>query len=209
MTDTHTRAGADLAFRRNRSAMAVSAARKGRVRLAAWKEWAPKARMPLVPSVVCRELVAAVRENGADRLDADGHYLETLREATTAAGVGLTLVTDTASMWVRCAGLFADRLVDLPPHDDLERQFARVRFVYKPGGVVSVTISTASDGEHADLATAVATSLVSAANAGGVGRVGQGKMLVGRRADKGPPPGVRAGEPTPLADLIAAVRRNR
>jgi hypothetical protein len=86
--DAAVAAGADLAFRRNSSALVIGDVSERGIRVLYDREWVPGERS-LRPGEVLTDMVAALHEHGCETVCADLHYVETLREHLDVVDVEL------------------------------------------------------------------------------------------------------------------------
>jgi len=150
-------AGIDLAFRRNSCGLAISDTVRGRRCILFVREWQPRGDAALVPSVTCGEIAAECTRFDVKVAAADGHYIETMREATDAIGIALIDAPARPSdAWLPLQGDILEGDVDIIEHERLMLQMQSVKFTYEPGGLVKVHQDVASDGSHGDIASAVA-----------------------------------------------------
>lgn len=187
-------AGIDLAFKTNSSGLAIAEPAE-RKRIVSVHEWQPGATA-LVPSIVCRDIARRCVEAGVTIAGADGHYIETLREALDVVGIQLVDAPAVPSVaWLLLQEDVLDGVADIVAHERLRVQLEAVKFSYESGGVVKVHQDLASDGSHGDLASAVAVAWWLMHETADTGR-----MLGGRVS--------RAGSQQPtVAELIARTGR--
>lgn len=169
---SRTAAGADFAFRRNSSALAVldkfEAAipiqrRKATVMASALRIVADEERIPgelaLVPSTTISDLCGIAQMLGADSVACDLHYIETVREETDELEMPLLeFPTDTkeiSNAYVRFRVLLTERRVDLSEASPrLIKQLKETTQKPTQSGL-SIMNKTTSDGAHGDRVSAL------------------------------------------------------
>lgn len=80
LPNLHAWAGVDLAFTGDGSALAIVRQNAPRFELATLRRWKPSKRAPLVPSVVCKEILDEAERHGVRMILCDVHHRETLEE---------------------------------------------------------------------------------------------------------------------------------
>lgn len=152
-------AGIDLAFRRNSCGLAIGdpapVPRVPRRTILFVREWQPTGSA-LVPSATCAEIAAECERWGVTIAAADGHYIETLREAMDAVHIALVDAPSRPSdAWLPMQEDVIEDEIDIIEHERLRLQMQAVKFTYESGGLVKVHQDVASDGSHGDIASAV------------------------------------------------------
>lgn len=161
-------AGADFAFERNASALAVvhnsGAGPAQQFMLADLRELKPEPGQPLMPSAVIREFSAVLVSHGIKSLIADPHYRMAVVENLQAhkllyfdAPVGQAGKADT---YVRTRTLLHEQRLTLPsePHEICSRLVSQLKHVKaRPtvGGNLSITSREDASGRHGDLVSAL------------------------------------------------------
>lgn len=138
--ETDTKAGADLAFRKDSAALAVVSGGEAYLRLELEKEWVPKRGQPLRPTEVISELAATAVSSGCDSVCTDLHYVESVREETDLLDVALVeFPTDSERIgkaYVRLRIMFARGTVDLSrASDKLIAQLKETVVVFTSNGM--------------------------------------------------------------------------
>ena len=152
-----TRAGADLAFRRNSAAIALLQKYAEKIRLAAVDERVPQPKQPLKPSVVLSDFIALAVQYHADAVAADLHYIESLREETDKAAIGLLdyPTDENDRVYVRVRVLLAKGLVDLSrAPKKLIDQLKEVTSKPLDSGRMAIKLKSVA-GAHGDLVSAL------------------------------------------------------
>jgi hypothetical protein len=173
------KAGADLGFIRNSSALCVLEKKDSFYKLIYEREWIPLDK-PLRSRLVVNELVAAARKRGVETICADIHYITDLAGELEDTGVELmqyaTRPEDQSRAWFTLKALLQDGLLDLSlGSEKLKQQFYDVTFHPAPGGYFQVSHPEVG-GAHGD----VAQSLVHAVYAFGLDTI-EGLSLGGSR----------------------------
>lgn len=158
-------AGGDLGFTTNSSALALAirAAKGGRVRVGRLEERRPAMGVPLKPTEVCGEFAHILAAAGVEQLVADRHGAESAREALDKVGLILCGPPDPEEAWTLVRDLVRQGLLDLP--DDtpaaklLLRQLQAVKYRRVAKGRVVVLLEQTRDGRHGDLAAAFALAV--------------------------------------------------
>lgn len=160
-------AGADFAFERNASALAVAwnygAATAQRWVLADLRELKPNPGEPLLPSSVVSDFASVLRGHGILSLIADQHYRMTVVEHLMAhrllyfdAPGGQAGKADT---YVRARVLMRERRLVIPAHPEvssrLVKQLKQVRCRPTSAGGLTITQQTDASGRHGDLVSAL------------------------------------------------------
>lgn len=178
-----TVAGVDLAMRHNSSALAIGDPGE-RMRIVHVREWQPTGAA-LVPSVVCRAIAHDCADHGVTIVAADGHYIETLREALDAVKIALVDAPAVPSeAWLPTQDAFLEDRIDVLRHDRLRLQLEAVKFTYESGGLVKVHQDIASDGSHGDLASAMVLAVWLMRESVDTGRMLGGRMVRGDDTDR-------------------------
>lgn len=152
-----TLAGADVAFRKNSSALAVLTGGERGLWLRKDREWKPGLRA-LVPSETLTEIAQDANELDAEGLACDLHYVESMREHLDALDIPLLEFPTTnegiAMAYVRTRVLLSQGLIDLSAAST--RLLEQLKQTTVQPTVTGLTIKnkTTSDGAHGDLVSA-------------------------------------------------------
>lgn len=153
--------GGDMAFRRNSAAVVVLNKIGERYRYAAGKELVPGA-IPLRPSTTVRALADIAKENDADAMCVDMHYVETVREVLDSLDIPLvafpTKASEIEAAYVRARVLFADGWIDLSDADPLLVQQLR-ETTSKPNASGLGISNPVKGGRHGDWVSAFIAAL--------------------------------------------------
>jgi hypothetical protein len=195
----HRTGGADWAFRKNASAVAIAALRGpdpdllgkgplGSISLEAFEAWRPKPNAFLKPSEVFQAAGRIGKQHGIDSYMADLHYIEAARE-----GLKGIAIIDAPSMpkdyWLEVQRLFLEDSVSLGLLEDdhpIIQQLGQVQAVREMAGHVKIDIPVMKDGSHGDQAVAAALAVYRASRldtSGGLpigGRLNRTHSLRGR-----------------------------
>jgi hypothetical protein len=178
--EAETRAGADLAFRKDSAALAVVSGSEAFVRLEHEKSWTPSKGLPLRPTEVITDIVTTASSMGCESICADLHYIESVREETDLTDVTLLeFPTDPERIgkaYVRLRIQFARGMVDLSKASDkLIAQLKETTVIFTVNGMHVKNPRSKALG-HGDIVSA----LVAGAYALG-GTVMPGKAVGGKR----------------------------
>lgn len=156
-------AGADMGFRRNSSALAITARRDGRVRLALLREMRPSPGVPLKPASVVDAFASEARRFGVYEIRVDSHEREAVQVELTRHGMTATHAAEgqigKAEMFVHARRLMHEGNLELPDLPRLTQQLRDVVGRPLPGGGTSITTRGRSDGSHGDLVSALVHAL--------------------------------------------------
>ncbi len=152
------KAGADLGFSRNSSALIVLEKTDRDFRLVLERVWIPL-DVPLKPRLVIDEIVNAARNRQCQTLCADIHYIEDLSDQLEDTGVELMQFTtkpeDISRAWFVLKDLLAEGRLDLSTGSQrLKEQILRVEFKPAPGGYFQI-IQPEVSGAHGDVLQAL------------------------------------------------------
>lgn len=161
-------AGADMAFRRDSSALVVvhrtpTAGAEdvggGILRVAEMLELRPSARDALRPSKVVADMAAVMRRHDIDTMMADAHYREAIIEHLSHERMHLADAPAGASgksqSYVYARQLLHQGRLRLPKHKGLIRDLSEVTAKPTAGGLLSVKLPEHAGGGHADLVSAL------------------------------------------------------
>jgi hypothetical protein len=152
-------AAVDLGFVRNSASICVIAGQQAAV-VVDLQERLPAPDRPLSPSEVCSEFTSVLMAHRCFSAVSDAHYKETLREHTDAFGVSLYDSCGPAERFLALRTAIRSGQIKasptLPLASRLRQQLQGVRARHAPGGQLSVTMPSALDGSHGDLADALA-----------------------------------------------------
>jgi len=138
--EADTKAGGDLAFRKDSAAVCVVSGNNDFARLEFEKSWTPERGRPLRPTEVIGEIVRIATQAGADSLCADLHYIESVREETDMAEIALLeFPTDSERIgkaYVKLRVMFARGKIDLSKASDkLIAQLKETTVVFNQTGM--------------------------------------------------------------------------
>lgn len=179
-------AGADFAFERNSSALAIAHDEGPRVIVDRLHEWRPK-RDALVPSHVFAAVGMLVSSLGGAAIMADAWYRQSAVEGLAPYRVALRAAPASTHAWEPFAELrrmLAEDVVDLSriaygPGVDaarLAKQLAAVRATDGSHGALKITIEQARDGTHGDLVSALVLATWQLRHARQAARVASGRL---------------------------------
>lgn len=160
------RAAADLGFRSDSSAMAMSDTPPGSTvsYLALLLERRPEPGKPLIPSETCNLFAATAVAEGASYVMADGHYLESLRENGVTLAVHPAPATPNEA-FIAFRTLVRDNRLKMAHPDTLvgeartmalrlKAQMREVEATPIPGGGISIRLPRWRTGGHCDILSA-------------------------------------------------------
>ncbi len=162
-------AGADFAFRRNSSTLAVVDKHTGeKLTLRTDEERVPGDK-PLVPSVAMKDLIGIAAQHGCQGVACDLHYIESVREVTDALSLALLDFPNDnegiAQAYIRTRVLLSDGMIDLSNASDLLVEQLK-ETVSKPT-VTGLTITNPiKEGRHGDLVSAFVCAIWAAEHLG-------------------------------------------
>ena len=149
------RAGMDLGFRSDSSALVVVLARAGIVYPVHVLELRPEEGKPLSPEQTIATFAGVLKGYGIPFAMGDGHYKETATENLAKYGLGfLDAPTSPAEAYVRTRNLLKDERLKLPDDARLLQQAKEVQAVPLSGGGLSIHHPRWRSGGHGDLCAA-------------------------------------------------------
>lgn len=149
------RAGMDLGFRSDSSALVVVLARAGIVYPVHVLELRPEEGKPLSPERTIETFAAILKGYGIPFAMGDGHYKETATENLAKHGLGfLDAPTSPAEAYVRTRNLLKDDRLKLPDDPRLLQQAKEVQAVPLSGGGLSIHHPRWRSGGHGDVCSA-------------------------------------------------------
>jgi hypothetical protein len=157
-----TTSGADFAFRRNSSALAVLDVDGNRLSVRRTEERIPGLQ-PLRPSATIGELAGIAHREGADAVAADLHYIETVREVVDELDLPLLEFPsdsdEIAKAYIRLRVLLAEGRIDLSRAD--ARLLAQLKETTSQPTQAGLTIKnkTTAEGSHGDLVSALVAAV--------------------------------------------------
>lgn len=152
-------AGADFAFRRDSSALAVVQAITDRFHLAAMEERRPQKGLPLKPSAVVDGFAAVMARYGVGEVACDSHERDAVAAELVRHAITATAIPDgqagKAATYTFLRTLLREGRLHLPDDPRLRRQLQAVTSRAMPGGGLSVTSPRQAGGGHGDLVSAL------------------------------------------------------
>lgn len=150
-------AGADLAFVRDSSAIAIvqRVPETGVIHVSALEELRPTKNNPLKPAEVSAAFASIARKFGANEIYSDGHYLESFREHAQVK----QLTASKADTYEAFKKLLVEGKIILPNEPRLLTQLRQV--VAKPtaGGKLAISSPRKPGGGHGDLVSALVAAV--------------------------------------------------
>lgn len=149
-------AGADLGFRSNSSALAIShEGADEKIRTGEIVEAVPEQGAPLKPRAVLAEFAARMLTHGVTTMMGDQHYAELAREDLGVHGISFLDAPATPDeVYVRCRQLMREDRLRIPPNPRLIKQLKDVRGRPVPGGRMQIVQPQWAKGAHGDLVSA-------------------------------------------------------
>lgn len=156
-------AGVDPAFKKDAFAGAFVAMREGVVTLLDLVEVRPSPGSPLQPSVVCGAFASRARGFGCTSITSDGHYVESVREAVTAAGLTLSEIPGgiegKTKVFTRARELLNTSKLVLPANaGTLVRSLKEITARPTSGGQIAITAPRRL-GNHGDTVSALVAAV--------------------------------------------------
>lgn len=148
------RAGVDLAFRKDSSALVIGAAEGAHIRILSAHEWRPTLAEPLRPSKVLNEITLLCVSAGVETVCGDKHERDTAQEYVSAAGLGWLDThhsNEEPYMWLRL--LLRERRITLPNDERLRDQLIATRAQASDAGRLKIT-HVRNEG-HGDIVSAL------------------------------------------------------
>ena len=167
-TKTYGAAG-DFAFRRNSSALAITARTPAegdggdRYALALLDERRPEKGVPLKPSAVCDAFAEPLARFEQGEVAADSHERDDVAEEMARHDVTVVPLPEgqkgKAEQYLLTRKLLREGRLTLPKHERLLRQLRAVTAKAAPGGGLSISSPQTADGAHGDLVSAFVGSV--------------------------------------------------
>lgn len=149
------KAGMDLGFRSDSSALCIVLLRKGIIYPVFSLELRPEEGKPLSPEQTIATFSGHLKEYGIPFAMGDGHYRETAQENLAKYGLGfIDAPTSPAEAYVRTRNLLKDDRLRLPNEPRLLQQAKEVQAVPLSGGGLSIHHPRWRSGGHGDLCAA-------------------------------------------------------
>ncbi len=163
--------GADFAFKKNSSSLAVLDKNGGeRMTLLAAEERVPGDR-PLVPSRTIKDLVAIAAGFGCGGVACDLHYIESVREVTDSLQLALLSFPNDnegiSQAYIRARVLLADGTIDLSAAPDLLIEQLK-ETTSKPTVTGLAITNPVKDGRHGDMVSAFVCAVWAAEHIGDI-----------------------------------------
>jgi hypothetical protein len=151
-------AGADLAFRRNASALAIVAAYGAECELVALEEQLPGDK-PLSPKQVSLDFGETMAQYGCLHVTSDLHGQDSLLDELSERGVEVHTVGPIDRLYGSLRSALHEGRLLLPRHALLARQLGELQATPRPGGKMSFKSPLWKDGRHGDLVSALAAAV--------------------------------------------------
>lgn len=149
------RAGMDLGFRSDSSALVIVLMRGGVIMPVFVLELRPEDGKPLSPEQTIQTFAAELKARGLPYAMGDGHYKETATENLAKYGLGfIDAPTQPAEAYVRTRNLLRDGKLQVPNEPRLVQQALETQAVPLSGGGVSIVHPRWRSGGHGDVCAA-------------------------------------------------------
>lgn len=149
------KAGMDLGFRSDSSALCIVLLRDGIIYPVLVLELRPEEGKPLSPESTIKTFSDHLKEHGIPFAMGDGHYKETATENLAKYGLGfIDAPTSPAEAYVRTRNLLKDDRLRLPNEPRLLQQAKEVQAVPLSGGGLSIHHPRWRSGGHGDICSA-------------------------------------------------------
>lgn len=157
-------AAVDLGFVKNSAVLVVVVKPpEGQIRVVYVEERRPAADSPLVPSEVCSDFATTMAALGCTLAASDGHYMETLREHTLAAGIALYPGAPPAERFLKLRTLLREKNLSIRVpallRERVRRQALGITSRNTPGGGISLQLRRELDGSHGDVIDCIARAV--------------------------------------------------
>lgn len=160
-------AGGDFAFRRDSSALAITAALEAAYELARLEEQRPEKGVPLKPSAVCGDFASVLTAYGLGEVACDDHERASVDAELVPFGITTCSLPagqpGKAQTYTFTRTLLREGRLKLPMHPRLRRQMQAVTVRAMPGGGMAITSPRQAGGGHGDLVSALVASVWHAA----------------------------------------------